>query len=385
VRIGLVVTGGVDRSGRERVVPALLWLIERLARRHDVHVFVLRHEPQPSDYPLLGATVHDLGRVEGPPGFRRFRMTRRLSAAVAAHGPFDVLHAYWGMPAGVVTTEVATRHRVPSIVTLDSGECVAIEDIDYGLQRRWRDRRAIATAIRRAGRVTVATDYMARTPPLSGIRATIVPLGVDPDVFPLAVRPGGPPWRLLRIASINRVKDYDTLLRAAALLIERRSDVRLDIVGEDTTGGAAERLAATLGLDARVTFHGFQPTDRLAAFYARAHVNVVSSRHEAANVVMLEAACTGLPTVGTAVGYVADWSPDRAASVPTQNPPALADAIAALLDDAPRRSRMADAARAWAVAHDADWTSSQFEHLYRELRDDAITLPARPARRSDTR
>jgi len=43
MRIGLVVTGGVDRSGRERMLPGIVWLIERLARRHDVHVFVLHH------------------------------------------------------------------------------------------------------------------------------------------------------------------------------------------------------------------------------------------------------------------------------------------------------------------------------------------------------
>jgi glycosyltransferase involved in cell wall biosynthesis len=385
VRIGLVVTGGVDRSGRERVVPALLWLVERLARRHEVHVFVLRYERTPCDYPLLGATVHDLGRVDGPPGFRRFRMRRRLSAAVARHGPFDVLHAYWGMPAGAVAISVGRRRGVPTVVTFDSGELVALDDIEYGLQRRWHDRRAIAAVTRRAGRVTVATEHMARMRPLAGLHPSVVPMGIDVGAFPLAVRRDGPPWRLLRVASINGVKDYETLLRATAVLVERGSDVHLDIVGEDTLGGSMQRLAATLGLDARVTFHGFQPTDRLVAFYNRAHLHVVSSRHEAAGVVMLEAAGTGLPTVGTAVGYVADWSPDRAAAVPVGNPGALADAIAALLDDAPRRARMADAARAWALAHDADRTAGQFEILYRELRDAAITSPARPVRRSDTR
>jgi len=70
MRIGLVVTGGVDRSGRERVVPSLLWLIERLARRHEVHVFALHYYRDPCTYPLLGATVHDVGRVDGPPGLR---------------------------------------------------------------------------------------------------------------------------------------------------------------------------------------------------------------------------------------------------------------------------------------------------------------------------
>src|SRR5919201_2869321 len=82
MRIGLVVTGGVDASGRERVVPALLWLIERLARRHDVHVFALHYYREPRTYPLLGAKVHDLGRVEGPPGFRRLRVGSRLRRAL---------------------------------------------------------------------------------------------------------------------------------------------------------------------------------------------------------------------------------------------------------------------------------------------------------------
>jgi hypothetical protein len=34
MRVALVVTGGVDRSGRERVIPALLSFVERQARRH---------------------------------------------------------------------------------------------------------------------------------------------------------------------------------------------------------------------------------------------------------------------------------------------------------------------------------------------------------------
>src|SRR6185436_5506623 len=111
MRIGLVVTGGVDRSGREHVMPSVLWLIERLAVRHDVHVFVLHHARDPSVYPLAGATIHDLGRVDGPWGLRRFLVRCRLSAAieaVAADAPFDLLHAYFGMPA-VVATAVGRR------------------------------------------------------------------------------------------------------------------------------------------------------------------------------------------------------------------------------------------------------------------------------------
>jgi glycosyltransferase involved in cell wall biosynthesis len=368
MRIGLVVSGGLDRSGRERVVPILLWLVERLARRHDVHAFVLHYYPEPCTYPLRGATVHDLGRAGGPPGLRRLQQQRRLAAAVAAAGPFALLHAHQGI-AVVVASTVARRMRLPFIASLDSGELTAIDDIRYGLQRRWFDRRAVSAAIGAAARVTVATNFMARLVP-DGLCATppaVIPIGIDTAAFPPGPRTDGPPWRLLRVASLNPVKDYPALLQALALLVQRGLDVHLDIVGEDTMDGSVQARAAELRVDAHVTFHGFQPTDRLAAFFGRAHLHVVSSRHEAAGVVVLEAAAAGVATVGTAVGHVADWSPERAVAVPVGNPDALAIAIEELLMDAPRRARLAAAAREWTLAHDADWTAAQFSQLYADV------------------
>lgn len=367
MRIGLVVNGGVDRSGRERVTPSLLWLVQRLALRHDVQIFVLHYYPEPCSYPLLGATVHDLGRVDGLRGLRRVQQRRRLSAALEASGPLDVLHAYQGMPA-IVAAPIAAHLGVPLVVTLDSGEATAIDDIGYGLQRRWLDRRGIALAVRAAARVTVATWFMAdMVRGRLGKLPDVVAIGVDPSVFPPVARAEGPPWRLLRVASINDVKDYPTLLRALTVVLQPGLDVHLDIVGEDTMGGRVQALTRTLGLEARVTFHGFQPTDRLAAFYERAHLHVVSSRHEAAGVAILEAAAAGLATVGTAVGYVADWQLDRALAVPVQDPVALARAIADLLRDPARRDRLAAAAREWTLMHDADWTARQFEQIYADV------------------
>ena len=71
MRVGWVVTGGLDRSGRERVIPALVWCLERLSRTHDVHVFALHHDPEPDTYDLAGSRVHNLGHVSAPPGLRQ--------------------------------------------------------------------------------------------------------------------------------------------------------------------------------------------------------------------------------------------------------------------------------------------------------------------------
>jgi glycosyltransferase involved in cell wall biosynthesis len=361
MKIALIVPGGVDRSGRERVVPVLLWLIERLARRHSLHVFVLDYYTEPCTYQLFGATIHDLGRVTGPPGFRRNRVAARLATALRQHGPFDVAHAYWGMPAGVAATAVAEQVRVPVVVTLSSGELVSLKDISYGLQRRWLDRRAIRRMLRHASAVTVPTAYMASQLAAHRRDPVIIPMGADSTRFVPSARANGPPWRLIRVASINRVKDHPTLLRAIAALPD---SVTLDIVGEDTLGGAMQRFATELRIDRRVTFHGWQPTERLATLYQSAHINVVSSRHEASNVTMVEAAFSGIPTVGTLVGYVSDWHPDRAIGVPIGDSPALATAISSLLQDSARREQIAANARQWAVAHDADWTANAFEMLY---------------------
>jgi glycosyltransferase involved in cell wall biosynthesis len=344
-------------------VPVFLSLIERLARRHHLHVFVLDYYPKPCTYNLLGATVNDLGRPARIWAMRRYRIAQRLRRALRAAPRFDVVHAYWGMPAGIAAARIAPEFRYPLVLTLDSGELVRLDDIGYGLQRRWFDRRSIDRAIETAAAVTVPTRYMADLMK-AGRTPAIIPVGVDTSLFDSASHAEGPPWRLVRVGSINRVKDYATLLHALALVVARVGDVHLDVAGEDTLNGEMVRLAARLGVDTHVTFHGALDTARVAALYGRAHLNVVSSRHESANVTFLEAAAAGVPTVGTRVGYLADLHPEAALAVPPSDPRALADAIVAVLQDPRRRHDLAERASAFAHAHDADWTARAFEQVY---------------------
>jgi glycosyltransferase involved in cell wall biosynthesis len=362
MRIALVVTGGVDESARERVIPLLLAFIERQAARHEVHVYVLRYHERPRTYSLLGATVHDLGR---PEGIRR--QYAALARAVRQHGPFDVIHGYWALPAGLTAVLVGRRLGIPSVVTLASGELVSMPDIHYGLQQRPKQRIAVAATLRLASRLTVSSQYMHRLARPYSANPDVIPVGIDTRQYePPAVRRNGPP-RLLHVASLNRVKDQPTLLAAFRDVVEQVPDVHLDIAGEDTLGGSIQTLAAGMGLESRVSFHGLLATEALVPLYRQATLFVMSSRHEADGAVALEAAACGLPIVGTTVGYLADWSPDRAVAVPPCQPKLLAAAIVDALRDPARMATIARDARAWALAHDADWSAVQFDRLYRDL------------------
>jgi glycosyltransferase involved in cell wall biosynthesis len=363
VKVAMVVPGGVDRSGTERVIPVLLAMIERVAAGHELHVFALTQEPAPATWPLLGATVHNAGT--------RRPSLRALRDVLAEHrrGPFDVLHGVWVSP-GLVAGAAGRLLRRPVLLHMVGGDLAALPEIGYGLQRSRAGRLRLRAAAGLASHVTANSGYAVRLAAERGVAAERVPYGVsvrDWPALPPRRREPGAEARLLFVASLNEVKDPWTLVRAAAALRERGTDFRLDVIGGDTLGGAVQREAASLGLDGRVRFHGFMPQRELRPWMERADLLLVTSRHECGPIVALEAALAGVPTIGTRVGHLADWAPDAAVPIPAADPGALADAVQALLGDEDRRLEVARAAQRRALADDADRAAARVLEIYRTL------------------
>lgn len=362
MKIAVVVPGGVDRSGEVRVVPALLALLERLAVRHEVHVFALRQEPAPACWRLVGAQVHNIG------GAGLMALVRSLLAIRREHrqGAFDLVQAIWSGPAGLVAVAAARWLGLRCAVHVAGGELVALPDIRYGGRLAWRGRLREAWVLRHADRLTAASAPVLAQLAALGHGAQRLPLGVDLRRWlprPPRVRALGEPLRLVQMASINRVKDLGCLLRALAQV----PDVQLDVVGEDTLGGEMQALALQLGLADRVHFHGFLTQTALRPVVAAAHIGVVTSRHEAGPLAALEAAVLGLAVIGTAVGHLAEWAPDAALVVSPGDAVGLAALISRLAADEPLRLRLAAAAQQRALTEDAEATHEAFARLHAEL------------------
>ena len=365
MKIAVVVPGGLHPSGWKQVVPSWLALFGELAKRHEIHAFVLRHLYEPTTYTLLGFTVHDLGRPSLPFGFTRWAQERALGFALKKYGPFDLVHGFFADPAGRLAARAGQRLGIPSVVTCDSGEFVSLRQIEYGSQRTARGRAAVAEALALATRVHVCTEFMATLAKPHGVSPIVIPLttvtGRDPGT---GSREPGMVLRLLQVASLSRVKNQRLLIDALPI-IRRTINAHVDLVGEDTLEGELQRHAGRLGLADHVTFHGFVPQDGLDRFYGSADIYVQTSLHEAAGVSVLEAAAAGLPVVGTPAGYVADWAPERAAVIDAPTPESLADAIATVTANA--ESSRAAAAQTWTRERHVRSAAAGFESVFRQL------------------
>ena len=368
-KLALVVPGGVHPSGRYDVIPALLALVERLAARQEVHVFTLFQQREAARWTLRGAQVHAVG------GSARMAPWRALAALIAEHrrAPFSLVQSLWAGPCGWTAAVAARLLSLPFAVHVAGGEPVALRDIGYGGLLSHRGRMRERWLLRRADAVTAASAPMLTLLDDLGIAARRLPLGVDLAAWPVrAPRPrrGGEPLRLLHVASLNRVKDQPTLLRAVARAAGAGLPLRLDVIGIDTLHGAMQAQARALGLDdALVRFHGFLPQAGCRPWMAQADALVMASRHEAGPLVALEAAVAGVPCLGTAVGHIAEWGAQGAAlAVPVGDDQALAGAILRVGSDEPLRMDLARRAQALAIAEDAEFTAARFLALHDTLR-----------------
>ena len=137
-------------------------------------------------------------------------------------------------------------------------------------------------------------------------------------------------------------------------------------------GDWAEYAAAAVraGLAARVEFRGWVDRAQAEALLRDATIVAVPSFIEGLSVTLIEALAQGVAVVATPVGAHADVLRDgeNAMLVAPGDVPALADALAALLDDPARRAAIGSAGRATFAAHlDIETIETQFADIYAGL------------------
>ncbi len=193
---------------------------------------------------------------------------------------------------------------------------------------------------------------------------------------------------ILFVGRIEPLKGIDSLLRAIALVVNQRPDLRdglcVPIVGgdpdrirRDDEMARLQELREELGIDDVVTFLGAQDQDRLQYYYSAAEMVVMPSDYESFGMVALEAMACGTPVIASDVGGLALLVKDSRTGyrVPARDHRTLADRITRLLTNEGLRRRIGQRAACWAEAYAWPRIANQIEALYGAMIHGDGTLP----------
>ena len=181
---------------------------------------------------------------------------------------------------------------------------------------------------------------------------TVIPTGIDLDSYQTT---DGEKIRKKRrwendivMISVGRLaseKNWETLLRAAALVIQDIPLFRLVLIGDGPERKSLEALAKELGIQKRVTFTGSLPFSEIPAYMKAANLFGFASVTETQGLATLEAMAAGLPVVAVDASGTRDiLTHGQQGYLVENNAEALAAAVKKLLSDPERMKKFAHAA-----------------------------------------
>ncbi|MEP6473034.1 MAG: glycosyltransferase family 4 protein [Gemmatimonadota bacterium] len=199
---------------------------------------------------------------------------------------------------------------------------------------------------------------------------------IHPGVDTSDLTPGPPGGRtpapsFLYVGRLRRYKGVETAVRALALVRQIRPDAVLDIAGRGDDQPRLQSLAAELGVESAVRFHGFVTEAAKRELLRRTWANIFPSAKEGWGITNVEAAACGTPSLASDSPGLRDSVRHGQTGylVPHGNADALAARMTELAQDPSLVARLGSAAREFAESLTWDAAAAQTEqHLQETLR-----------------
>lgn len=299
------------------------------------------------------------------PGF-----TARLARMIAVR-QVDLIHAHLYSGA-VASAVVAPLHGLPLVLTHHSER--AWQGPWHRSLSRWADRRA-DVVISVSSNLLPAIDAPASRTHLIPNGVALPPAPDDPASPGMRGALGLPPDAYVTawVGRFTEEKDPHAFVRVAARVAARCPHAHFLLVGDGPLRGSVEREVETLGLRSRTTLLGYR---RCAAeLMPAADVVALTSRREAAPLVVLEAMAASRPVVAGAAGDVPLQVVDGVTGFVLQpgDDGGFAEALARLADPALRRRLGEEGRRRAARQFTAELMAQRTLAVYEAV------LSARPA------
>jgi glycogen(starch) synthase len=206
--------------------------------------------------------------------------------------------------------------------------------------RRWLE----ASAWVAACSASVLAETRREVPAIASRASVLYGSLPPPPVAPQA--PGLDAPRLVCVGRVTEPKGFDVALVAFRAVLDRFPEARLAIAGDGPFRPELERLAAALGVSARVDFLGWVSLDRTFELIGESTLVVMPSREEPFGLVAVQAAQMARPIVASRVGGLPEIvvHGETGLLVPPGDGGALAESITALLEAPALAARLGRAA-----------------------------------------
>lgn len=253
----------------------------------------------------------------------------------------DVVHAHYvshyGLLAGLA------RLRAPLVMSVWGA------DVEV-FPKSAVNRAALRWTLSQATSVTATSQYLARVTTQflrPGQAVSVVPFGVDPELYQPARSPRSPSRLLVSNKHLEPVYGGDVLIRALTQLPAAEAV----LMGQGSFRQELETLAHTLGVHHRVRFSGaLEPRD-VRNLLQQGALAVYPSRRESFGVATLEASATGVAVVASRVGGLPEVVREGHTGilVEPEQTEALVEACAHLLAHPTQARDMGMAGRQWVL------------------------------------
>jgi len=263
------------------------------------------------------------------------------SLALAKRDDVDVISSQWWIPGGLVGWMVSLLSNKPLFVTLHG--------TDLRILKGSKLFRPLARKIfKRAKGVTCVSsflrDYLAQSGLIEKGKVKILPMPVDAEKFKPQKLSEKAKKTILCVARFTRQKGLDYLIQAARILLDRKFDCEVKMVGGGPEKSYLQQRVEELGLSERVFLLDGVPQEDLCSLYAEADVVVLPSVEEGFGLVLVEAQLCRRPVIGTDSGGIPDIIQDKITGllVKPKDALALAEAIEKVLVDRDYAERLAE-------------------------------------------
>lgn len=230
-----------------------------------------------------------------------YAASRLFNHYVQQQGSPDLIHAHSSIWAGIAAARISEKTQIPFLLTEHRDQFLHATQLSKKWLRQKIGKTFAASSKNLAVSSSLQKSLLSFLSP-SPTQVTLLPNFIDQDFFISHTERPSLPFTFLTVAHLVKSKNIQCLLHAFQLLLQKDSQVKLQIVGDGPEKKYLQRLAEQLQITAHLEFLGEQPRLTLKEIYAKAHAFALPSLYETFGVVFIEALAMGLPVIGTRCG-----------------------------------------------------------------------------------